>query len=307
MRTSDRGLKLITQREGKVMRVYKDSKGLPTAGVGHLLLPAEKKAMPVGTPITETQCQNWLKADLAGCEEVVNGIGAKLAQNEFDACVSLAFNIGESGFARSTVARRLKAGDHKGAASAILLWNKPPEIQGRRRGEYHQFLTPYTSTAVSTAHSGETAPSDNPPIPADANTQAPPSIVPPQEPNQTIVDVPPVATEPPEGIVSKIKTWYAALPAFLLSLLGGFWSWLQGAATEIIVAFLVSAGIVAVVYIFLNYRSRDRDKQRDFDAKEKQKERDFELTKLQLLSAMDPNKQTVRVAPPPTVLPDVEG
>lgn len=141
------------------------------------------------------------------------------------------------------------------------------------------------------------------PEPVDSQTDQP--VAPPtQAEGQTIVDVPPVTTEPPEGIVSKIKTWYAALPAFLLSMLGGFWSWLQGAATEIIVAFLVSAGIVAIVFIWTNYKARQNDKERDFKAKEAQKIRDFELTKIQMLSAMDPKKQTVRVAPPPVVVPN---
>src|SRR4051812_4489701 len=132
MKTSREGLRLITQREGKILHVYKDSQGYPTAGVGHLLTPAEKRAMPVGTKITQQQCDNWLEDDLAECEEVINSLGVKLSQNEFDALASLAFNIGvgnrktgKGGLIGSTVVRRLRAGDHRAAAEAILLWNKP--------------------------------------------------------------------------------------------------------------------------------------------------------------------------------------
>lgn len=142
------------------------------------------------------------------------------------------------------------------------------------------------------------------PQPSQAEGAVPP---PTQAEGQTIVDVPPVATEPPEGIVSKFKTWYAALPAFLTAAGGGFISWLQGAATEIIVAFFATAGAVAIAFIITNYKARQNDKQRDFEAKEKQKERDFELTKLQMQSAMDPKKQTVRIAPPPTEIPATSG
>ena len=37
---------------------------------------------------------------------------------------------------------RLAAGDRAGAADAFLMWNRPPELAGRRRAERAQFLTP---------------------------------------------------------------------------------------------------------------------------------------------------------------------
>jgi lysozyme len=148
MKTSAFGIKAIAKREGTILHVYKDSKGLPTAGVGHLITAAEKAEYPVGKHITQAQSDNWLAVDLKECEDAVNSLGVSLKQNEFDALVSLTFNIGVAGFKRSTVARRLRAGDKKGAAEAILMWNKPPEIQGRRRTEYNQFLTPYKVSAA---------------------------------------------------------------------------------------------------------------------------------------------------------------
>lgn len=163
MKTSKEGLRLITQREGKIMHVYRDSKGLPTAGVGHLILASEHAKYPVGKAITQAENDAWLAQDLGECEDTINGLGVKLKQNEFDALVSLAFNIGVHGFANSTVAKRLKVGNHPAAAEAILLWAKPPEIKGRRRGEYHQFLTPYKD-------SGTAAPAIIPPADTSANT-----------------------------------------------------------------------------------------------------------------------------------------
>jgi GH24 family phage-related lysozyme (muramidase) len=160
MKTSLLGIKAIARREGTILHVYKDSKGLLTAGVGHLLEGDELKTYPLHTKITQAQCDAWLAADLEECEEVVNGIGVKLKPNEFDALVSLAFNIGARAFARSTVAKRIKAGDKQGAAQAILWWKKPPEIQGRRRTEYNQFLTPYKPLA---------APSRSTPEQSDSN------------------------------------------------------------------------------------------------------------------------------------------
>ena len=60
--------------------------------------------------------------------------------NQFDACVSLAFNIGATGFAGSTVVHKLNAGDIGGAADAFLMWMRPPELRQRRDGERTQFL-----------------------------------------------------------------------------------------------------------------------------------------------------------------------
>lgn len=45
-------------------------------------------------------------------------------QHEFDAFVSLTYNIGPNAFCRSTVARRLVVLDYAGACDAILMWNR---------------------------------------------------------------------------------------------------------------------------------------------------------------------------------------
>lgn len=136
--------------------------------------------------------------------------------------------------------------------------------------------------------------------------QPPTNNEPPQAPGQTIVDVPPVITETEPGIVSKIKGWHAALPGFVVTFLGGVWSWLQGAATEIILGFFGAAALIGMTWIIAYFILKNKREARQFDAEQKQKERDFELTKLQLQSAMDPNKQTVRVAPPPVEIPSAE-
>ncbi len=181
MRTSLAGIKKIALREGTILHVYKDSKGLLTAGVGHLIKPEEKADYPYRKKITQAESDAWLTNDLRECEDAVNSLGVNLKQNEFDALVSLAFNIGVGGFKRSTVARRLKAGDKKGAAEAILMWNKPPEIQGRRRTEYTQFLTPYKPLAAASATPTPLTPTPTEPVET--------SIAPTETPSQ------PIATE----------------------------------------------------------------------------------------------------------------
>jgi lysozyme len=79
-----------------------------------------------GTVWTKEQCDLRFEQHLAQFEAAVrDGIGkAPTSQAQFDAMVSLTYNIGPSAFARSTVLRRHKAGDFDGAAKAFLMWNK---------------------------------------------------------------------------------------------------------------------------------------------------------------------------------------
>jgi len=65
-----------------------------------------------------------------------------LAQYEYDAYVSLAYNIGSGAFCRSTLVRRLNAGDYVGACNQILRWDhfkgKPLAGLTKRRQEEHR-------------------------------------------------------------------------------------------------------------------------------------------------------------------------
>ena len=137
-----RGRQRLTDREGKRLKAYRDSRGIPTIGVGHTSAagPPEVK---MGMTITAEECDEILVRDLAKFESILTAaLKVPVRDNEFDALLSVMFNVGPK-FATSTTIKRLNAGDRVGAAQAILLWNKPPEIIGRRHTEYSQFLTPY--------------------------------------------------------------------------------------------------------------------------------------------------------------------
>lgn len=318
MRTSKEGLRLITQREGKILHVYRDSKGLPTAGVGHLLLPDEKKAMPVGTKITQQQCDEWLAADLKECEDAVNGLGVKLTQNEFDALVSLTLNIGVGGFNRSTVARRLKAGDHKAAAEAILLWDKPKEIQGRRRGEYHQFKTPY-SAAVSNAGGGSTVNKNHVENPSDPpNDPAGPPPTPPAQPEEPVL-VQTVGAEKSEDktpeqpdFLDRINTRIVSLTGGVGTLLTGVATWLASNSVEMVKWFMLSAGAVAIVAVIATvFRNERKDARAQdlaaeklkIDAAERERREtqahEVQLALIAAAASKETNTVVLQKAPPP--------
>jgi len=132
-------LSFITKEEGARNKAYKDSKGLWTIGVGHLIKPDEQHL--ITATLTDEQVEDLLKSDLKWCSEAVeNSVKVPLQQNQFDALYSLCFNIGETAFKKSTVVKRINENDLKGAADAILMWNKPAVLQKRRERERALFL-----------------------------------------------------------------------------------------------------------------------------------------------------------------------
>lgn len=133
---------MLARREGIKLNAYRDSVGVWTIGVGHTTAAGAPRVMP-GMKVTPEQCDEILSRDLATFEATLNkALKITIADHEFDALLSVMFNVGPQ-FAASTCIRRLNALDRKGAAEAIMMWNKPAEIIERRKTERDQFLTPY--------------------------------------------------------------------------------------------------------------------------------------------------------------------
>ena len=146
MKTSAAGRVLITQREGRCLTAYHDTRGILTIGVGHVDMSPPK--VTPGMRITEGECDAMLAADLAPVERAIGAaVKVQVSQNEFDAMASLGFNIGVGGLKGSSVVKRLNMGDVHGAAQAFMNWCKPAELTGRRRAEQAQFLKPDEPTA----------------------------------------------------------------------------------------------------------------------------------------------------------------
>ena len=146
MKMSPEGVAVLADREGRRLKAYLDTEGVWTIGVGHTA-GAGAPIPRAGMTITRAECDAIFARDLLKYEAAVNAVLERpISQRQFDACVSLCFNIGtgqvaarKGGFAGSTVAKRINAGDLEGAAEAFLMWNKPAVILSRRRGEAAQF------------------------------------------------------------------------------------------------------------------------------------------------------------------------
>lgn len=130
-----RGIDFLMEQEGERLYAYDDAtgkrvnpgdivKGVLTIGVGHTGPDVYK-----GQTITRDESRALFDKDTDWAEEVVDKNmvgpnGEKPNDNQFNACVSLAFNIGKAAFASSSVVRNWKAGKFKEAGDAIGLWNR---------------------------------------------------------------------------------------------------------------------------------------------------------------------------------------
>lgn len=143
---SAEGRALIQQFEGLSLTAYLCPAGKWTIGYGHT------EGVQPGDKIMKAHADNLLQADLVSYGKAVEGsIGScETSQHEFDAMVSLAFNVGIAGFKGSTVLRLHRQGDRQGAARAFGMWNKAmvdgklremPGLTRRRAAETAFYLT----------------------------------------------------------------------------------------------------------------------------------------------------------------------
>lgn len=139
MKTSAAGIAKIRGYEGARNEAYADSRGIPTIGVGHT-----GPEVHLGLKWTTVQVDAQLAMDLTHFEQVVSvAVKVPLTQGQFDALVSLAFNIGAVAFAASTLVKRLNANDMAGVPWAWTAWKKagsaPDALLGRRSSELWDF------------------------------------------------------------------------------------------------------------------------------------------------------------------------
>lgn len=160
MQTSDNGMNLIKNSEGFRGNAYPDpaTGGRPyTVGHGTTVYPS---GMPVklGDKVTEQQADSYLRNDVKKFESAVsNAVKVKLTQGQFDALVSIVYNVGpgsksKSGIIQlkdgspSTLLRKLNAGDYAGAADEFMKWVSPGSsvekgLRIRRAAERALFLS----------------------------------------------------------------------------------------------------------------------------------------------------------------------
>ncbi len=126
MRISEAGLALIKREELFRATWYRCEAGRPTIGYGHVLVAGEERYYKAR--LTEAEATELLRRDVDRNygAHVASRVHRDVTQHQFDAMVSLCFNIGTGGFDQSSVLALANAGASSPAVikAAFGLWNK---------------------------------------------------------------------------------------------------------------------------------------------------------------------------------------
>lgn len=142
MKLDEKGHKALHSREGLRLKPYLDTQGVPTISMGNTYYLDGRKVTMKDKPLTIQQATELGKitADKFALE-VDKLVKSNVNQNQFNALVSLAYNIGITGFKNSTVLRKVNIDPNdKTIQDAFMMWTKNPELIGRRKSEVNQYF-----------------------------------------------------------------------------------------------------------------------------------------------------------------------
>ncbi|GCD28302.1 lysozyme [Klebsiella pneumoniae] len=149
MQISNNGIALIKRFEGCRLTAYPDpgTGGDPwTIGYGWTGKVDGKPIRP-GMKIDDATADRLLRTGVVSFDQAVSKmLKVTVTQNQYDALVSLAYNIGTRALSTSTLMKKLNAGDVKGAADEFLRWNRSggkvmTGLANRRKAEREVFLS----------------------------------------------------------------------------------------------------------------------------------------------------------------------
>ena len=125
METSSKGIEFIKRHEGIRLRKYLDSKGVATIGYGHTA-----KNLP--QTCSMLQANKWLEDDIKTAESGLKLVKRPLKQYEYDAIISLVYNIGVDNFAYSELLKKLNS---SASSSAVCKEIKRWKYVNKRENE----------------------------------------------------------------------------------------------------------------------------------------------------------------------------
>jgi lysozyme len=123
------GFDFLRAQEGCRLEAYQDQAGKWTIGYG-----CTGEAIVPGLVISQAQADDLLRTQAQSAIRAINRfVMVPITQNQFNALVSLCYNIGRGNFMCSTLLRKLNDGDFRGAAKQFLVWDKrwDPKQQAR--------------------------------------------------------------------------------------------------------------------------------------------------------------------------------
>jgi lysozyme len=110
MKLNNAGYQLICEFEGLRLKPYLCSAKVPTIGYGNTYYPNGKRVTLLDEPITKEYAFEIFKviADKFG-KRVSEMVKKPLTQNQFNALVSFAYNVGTGAFSTSTLLKKVNA------------------------------------------------------------------------------------------------------------------------------------------------------------------------------------------------------
>lgn len=115
-------IKIVKSFEGFYKNSYKDPVGIWTIGYGTIKYKNGKKVQ-AGETITETQAIDEMMYELNNDKSnMYKYVKVKLNQNQEDALVSFIYNLGIGNFQKSTLLKKLNAGDYSSVPNEMMKW-----------------------------------------------------------------------------------------------------------------------------------------------------------------------------------------
>lgn len=121
--------------EGLKLAAYRDPVGIPTICFG------ETRGVRMGQTASRPECDRLLLSSLEEHElGMLRCTRVPLSDGQFGALLSFTYNVGVGAYCKSTLARKLNAGDVRGACDELLRWDRAgglrlPGLTRRREAE----------------------------------------------------------------------------------------------------------------------------------------------------------------------------
>jgi lysozyme len=133
MKLNEQGYKLIAKHEGLRLKPYLCPARVPTIGYGNTYYADGKRVTMQDKPITKEQAYELLKIIADKFARQVDAVvTANVTQNQFNALVSFAYNIGMGNFRKSTLLRMVNLSPHNASIRAqFMRWNKAGGVELR--------------------------------------------------------------------------------------------------------------------------------------------------------------------------------
>ena len=143
MKLDEKGYKALHAREGLRLKPYLDTRGIPTIAMGNTFYENLSKVTMLDKPITKAEAERLGKVIADSFAKQVGAlVKSNVNQNQFNALVSIAYNIGINGFKSSSFLKLVNENPNDPKIKeSIMLWTKNKELIGRRKAETNQYFT----------------------------------------------------------------------------------------------------------------------------------------------------------------------